>query len=231
MKTIIKIQLVALFSLALLLTACEKEALQPSTTGHAGKNLVLPDKTASVETYPANFKTAPKEDFEFDLDFKKCRNGTATMEVLMPDFRGYMVVWEIDDQFFSRKHKIECVEGKVAKVTVVRVADNYQKTKKLLIHKIFTGITPDDAEPETDNTFDFEMIISQCFNSGTSAEIMTTLDGLSYAYLWEVDGKPAGHYRKIECACGQKATVRVTRLSDGEERTKQVPLQSCIGAE
>ena len=50
-----------------------------------------------------------------------------------------------------------------------------------------------------------------------------------YFFLWEINGRPGGHTPQIaDCHCGQEASIRVMRLSDGISVTRSLSLPPCI---
>ncbi len=74
---------------------------------------------------------------------------------------------------------------------------------------------------------DFTFIVSDCFCGVVTIDVQTPMEEVNYAYLWEIDGKAAGHaYRKI-CICGELVTLRLTRLSDGACVGKSMALPAC----
>lgn len=75
-------------------------------------------------------------------------------------------------------------------------------------------------------TFDFDVIRYECFSFGTGYEVKLD-DPRQYAVMWAVDNRPAGHQLFLDCSCGTKATVYVTRFRDGLRAAKSVPLPPC----
>ncbi len=64
-----------------------------------------------------------------------------------------------------------------------------------------------------------KMMQSPCFAGGTNLEVIVPghdLNKREFGFMWEVDGKKAGHLSSVTCACGKEAKVRVTHLGTGE---------------
>lgn len=73
----------------------------------------------------------------------------------------------------------------------------------------------------------FDVIKSDC--NSTGATFTVEIDNPSkYAYLWEANGKHAGHAMSTYCLCGDYAKVRVMRLSDGIQAYKTIRLRECL---
>jgi len=73
----------------------------------------------------------------------------------------------------------------------------------------------------------FTLVINNCFagGAGVSVNIDTPQN---YAFLWEVNGNPGGHYISTSsCNCGGIAKVTVTRLANGLSMSKSVNLPAC----
>lgn len=88
--------------------------------------------------------------------------------------------------------------------------------------------------------FQAEIIQSTCTKNGTSLEVFIVGNDLAacakggnegYTFLWEVDGKKAGHDRRIECVCGKEVSVRITQGSTGTSVNKRLNMQPCSSDE
>ncbi len=75
--------------------------------------------------------------------------------------------------------------------------------------------------------FDFDILKQYCTLNGASLEVMIDQPE-SYTFSWAIDGNPSGHQTYAPaCSCGTKATVFVTRLSDGTSLRQSVKLPPC----
>ncbi len=74
--------------------------------------------------------------------------------------------------------------------------------------------------------FQFEVIKSNCAGSGSTYTVDISNPNL-YSYLWEANGRHAGHGISTYCLCGDYVKVRVMRLSDGLQVFKTLRLQNC----
>lgn len=80
--------------------------------------------------------------------------------------------------------------------------------------------------------FNYDILQSPCTKEGTSLEIYmpglnNRVDKNKYSYMWEVDGKKAGHEKAINCVCGNVVTVKVTELKSGFSISKKATLKRC----
>ena len=78
-----------------------------------------------------------------------------------------------------------------------------------------------------------KLLQNTCFASGTNLEVVVPGYDMSkrqFGYLWEVDGKKAGHLPTVQCACGKEAKVRVTYLQTGESVSLSIKLNSTCGS-
>jgi hypothetical protein len=93
----------------------------------------------------------------------------------------------------------------------------------------------DDAKFD-DDTPSFRVDIIQYACPGKGVTLVAHMPAYSpdpkgqsqFSFLWEVDGKKAGHDNRVECACGKKATVRVTNLATNVAMTKTATITPCI---
>lgn len=86
--------------------------------------------------------------------------------------------------------------------------------------------------PKPAPRFRAEILQSPCFAGGTNLEVYIAgygTCGREFSYLWEVDGRKAGHLTSIACACGKEAKVRVTHLPSGESTTLVAKLNAGCG--
>jgi hypothetical protein len=76
----------------------------------------------------------------------------------------------------------------------------------------------------------FTLVLNNCFAGG--AGVSVNIDNpQNYAFIWEVNGNPGGHYISTSsCDCGGTAKVTVTRLADGQSLSKSVNLPTCNAA-
>ncbi len=77
-----------------------------------------------------------------------------------------------------------------------------------------------------------QLIQSPCFRNGTNLEVYVPgfdSDSREFAYLWEIDGKKAGHLPSVQCACGKEAKVRVTYLPANQTVLLVMKLNSTCG--
>ena len=211
MKTIIKMQCAALFGFALLLSACEKEILDISKSGSRKSETFLQSKDAEA------FQQKAFGHFDFDVAVQECSRTGKTLKVEMNSSEGFAFSWTLDGVYTGPKPQLWCVHATSATVAVTRKADGLTLSKTI---NLYDG-------PELTDNFDFDLVVSPCFANGATVEARTQLDAMSYAFLWEIDNKPAGHYREIDCTCGKVAKVKVTRLSDGAMRTKSAAIMPC----
>jgi hypothetical protein len=211
MKTIIKTQCAALIGLTLLFFSCEKEVLEISKSTATQEAITAIESTDATSLQQKGFGY-----FDFDILVTDCTRTGKTLEAVMHTFEGFLLSWKLDGKYAGPKAQLLCVHANSATLIVTRRADGLSLTKTI---NLYNGADI--------NSFDFELVKSECFASGTTLEARTQLDALSYSYLWEIDASPAGHSRQIDCVCGHVAKIRVTRLSDGAMLTKSAKLTPC----
>lgn len=213
MKTILKIQCIALFGISLLFSACEKETFDLTESSDQTPEIYLSDEKAEAYLQKSN------DFFDFELQFSECSRNGVSLLVYMPSLKGYFFYWTLDGNFMTTESSLKCASGDIATITVTRRADGMTRTKTVLL---FNG---PDGEAEAP-AFDVQMVISPCFASGATIQARTPTSPQDYAFLWEVDNKPAGHFHRLTCICGKNVKVRVTRFSDGATVTKSVEMLS-----
>lgn len=78
-----------------------------------------------------------------------------------------------------------------------------------------------------------KLIQSPCFAGGTNLEVLVPgydLNKREFSFLWEVDGRKAGHLNTVTCACGKEAKVRVTHLGTGESVNLIMKINATCGS-
>lgn len=77
-----------------------------------------------------------------------------------------------------------------------------------------------------------KLMQSPCFAGGTNLEVLVPgydMNKREFGFLWEVDGKKAGHLNTVTCACGKEAKVRVTHLGTGESVNLTMKINATCG--
>ncbi|MCF8243526.1 MAG: hypothetical protein K9J37_16630 [Saprospiraceae bacterium] len=85
------------------------------------------------------------------------------------------------------------------------------------------------ASKQAPHRFVAKLMQSPCYAGGTNLEVVVPgydLRKKQFSFLWEVDGKKAGHLTSVQCACGKEAKVRVTHLLTGESVNLTMKLNS-----
>ncbi len=77
-----------------------------------------------------------------------------------------------------------------------------------------------------------QILQSPCINKGMNLEAFVpganqNPNRSQYAFLWEIDGKKAGHEKTINCTCGKVAVVRVTDTNSGISISRTARLKGC----
>ncbi|MCK6692834.1 MAG: hypothetical protein L6Q97_12105 [Thermoanaerobaculia bacterium] len=73
----------------------------------------------------------------------------------------------------------------------------------------------------------FEVMQSVCTRSGVSLEVLlpdASARASDFTYEWTIDGKPAGRAATLECACGETASIKVTKKSTKQSLIKTMTL-------
>ncbi len=122
----------------------------------------------------------------------------------------------------------ECIEKtskiKIDAIQVIQPAcDGAASLEELVI----------EANPGHKNVpLNLQILQSPCYAKGINLEAY--VPGIAHdsnrnnlAYLWEIDGKKAGHEKTITCTCGKKAVVRVTDLDSGISVSRTVLMNGC----
>lgn len=76
--------------------------------------------------------------------------------------------------------------------------------------------------------FNFDILVSNCYIGGTTLTVNIE-NPERYRFYWEIDGAEGGRgIMTASCICGEIATVRVIRNSDGAMEVRSVRLpESC----
>ena len=90
------------------------------------------------------------------------------------------------------------------------------------------GISTDKSVHPHLAKFHFDILISNCYYSGTTLTVQIANPEL-YHFYWEIDGGVGGRgITTASCVCGNIATVRVIRNRDGMQVVRTVNLpNSC----
>lgn len=96
-------------------------------------------------------------------------------------------------------------------------------------------MTDDSGKPlpaEAQPPFLADIMQSVCTAKGVTLEVFFPAEQDvrpgDYQFLWELDNGKGGHDRRIDCACGNTAKVRITQAATGKSVTKVVRLmQAC----
>lgn len=135
------------------------------------------------------------------------------------------------------KSCVECVVRKTGFpiYATIAVHPNLAKCNSAVVGELQleTNANPKSVKKTNPNaTFFFDVLQSTCFAGGTTLQVFipdANLQGAQseYSFLWEIDGKKAGHQSKIECCCGKEAIVRVTKIRTGETGKRILKLSTC----
>lgn len=126
---------------------------------------------------------------------------------------------------------VECMD-RTSKMTLS--ATLYVQPNKSVCKAVTDIVTDADvasrgATKQAPKRFYAKLMQSPCFAGGTNLEVVVPgydLNKKQFSFMWEVDGKKAGHLTSVQCACGKEAKVRVTHLRTGESVNLTMKLNS-----
>lgn len=215
MKTIKKIHRLAWVGLSILLTACEAESLEINKPPPKNPEFQLTGIQDEVG------RQISSNIFDFDLHIQDCPGGGQSISVFMPSSEDFAYEWMVDGHYAGSGAALFCSTGNTAIIKAVRRADGLTRTKT--VHLFNTSGVKAEV-----SAFDVNLVVSPCFATGATVQARTPAAVENYAFLWEVDYQPAGHYYKLNCICGELIKVKVTRFSDGASVTRSISLHpSC----
>lgn len=127
-----------------------------------------------------------------------------------------------------------------ANLVVQPVSPKCKSEIKLVdVEKLPTKKPAPQDYPDLPDFANFEILQVLCKTGGTSLELYIPgadfenpdFMSKSFSYMWEIDGRKAGHEPFVSCACGSSARVRVTEVATGRRVTKTITLKGCSKGE
>ena len=164
--------------------------------------------------------------FSFGLEKSYCSRLGTNVAVRIEFENRYRVRWEVDGQASGIGMQLNCVSGREATAYVTRIAGDVTLIKSIGLDTTLSPV----ALKTKPKKFDFTLKLVPCSDGKVNAHIKI-LNPQLYAFMWKLNNLPAGHGKKLSCVCGNKAEVRVMRLSDGFTLTKKIALPICTSKE
>ena len=93
--------------------------------------------------------------------------------------------------------------------------------------KTVSNLQVASSESARQQAINFEIAQAVCTRSGVSLEVNlpdASARAADFTYEWTVDGKPAGREARLECACGETASIKVTHKKTKQSTVKTMTL-------